>query len=644
MKNRPHIWLAALLFLITLSVFWPLTRSNFINYDDNVVITENLQLKSGLTLGSIAWSFTTTYASNWVPLTWLSHLIDVELFGFSPGGHHFTNMLLHAASAVVLFLVLRLMTGSLWRSFVVAMLFSLHPLHVESVAWVTLRRDVLSTFMWFLCMGLYYYYVLAPGWKRYLPVMLTMALGLMAKPMLVTLPLVLMLLDIWPLRRWDGTLRSTQHLKRAIPQMGLRHLLLEKTPMLGLSAASTLITLLAQKTGGAIKSVESYPLDARLGNALVSYMTYLFKMVWPQNLIVFYPHPGKDLLPWKIWTAAAILLLISAFVWLFRRHGYLLTGWVWYVVTLIPVIGLVQAGDQGMADRYTYVPLVGIFIALAWGISETAAKLKSKNFILPFFTVTVLIASTALTRAQVGYWFDSKTLFEHALRVDPNNYVAHNNYGIVLDEMGKHDEAIPHYRQSVAQQPTHIEALANLGVSYVETGDYEEAKHFLSRALMLNGDHAEALNYTGLLLSAQGQHGESLAYFRKAISIKPQYVEAYFLLGHNLAQQGSYQEAENYFRKVIMMDPAFSQAFNNLGLLLSIRGADKEGKTYLLKALDLNPKYAKAHFNLGNIFKKEGSGVEALNHYKKAMQINPDYIEARREYERLLKDNRDPSR
>ncbi|MGD1049029.1 MAG: tetratricopeptide repeat protein, partial [Candidatus Krumholzibacteriaceae bacterium] len=458
------------LLLATLVAYWHVLESDYLNFDDDVNITGNSHVSSGLDKDSLKWAFTSYYAANWHPLTWISHMLDYQLYGAKPMGHHLTNLLFHMANAILLFLVLTRMTGYVWRSAFVAALFALHPLHVESVAWVTERKDVLSTFFWMLTMFAYVYYTEKPSIKRYVLVPVLMCFGLMAKPMLVTLPFVLLMLDYWPLGRlWP---------QRTVTGKGTttaRQLILEKLPLLALSVVSCVITYEAQRSGGAVAGTSLFPLSARVTNAMVTYISYLAKMVWPAGLSAFYLRPSDPRTAWQITGAGLLLVSISA---LAIRAGinrrYLLTGWLWYVVTLVPVIGLVQLGVQSKADRFTYIPLIGIFFIIAWGLPELFTKRASAGgararpaqhktvaakpkfgplgpLAIPAGVVLVILA--ACTWHQVGFWRNSGTLFEHAVAVNPANYAAHNNLGTYLLGEGRTDEALAHFKEAVRIKP-----------------------------------------------------------------------------------------------------------------------------------------------------------------------------------------------
>lgn len=496
--------------MAALVVFWQSADHEFVNFDDELYVTRNSHVQAGLTYQGLVWALTTTHVGNWHPLTWLSHMLDCELYGLNPGGHHFTNLLLHIANTLLLFMVLKRMTGALRRSAFVAALFALHPLHVESVAWVAERKDVLSTFFWMLTMGVYVRYVERPGLNRYLLVLLSFALGLMAKPMLVTLPFVLLLLDYWPLGRFqfrqssdDSNSQSHESINFSNQRSLIFRLVLEKAPFFALAAVSGVVTFFVQQGGGAVRSLYVFPLDIRIANAMVSYVSYIEKMIWPHHLAVFYPHPG--MLPmWQIAGAGLLLVCISVLVVrAARRHPYLLTGWLWYLGTLVPVIGLVQVGSHAMADRYTYVPLIGLFIMIAWGSCDISERWRYRKIVLAISTGVLLCASMISTGSQVRYWQNSVALFEHTLDVTANNWLAHNNMGIALARRGKFDEAIAHYSETLRIKPDYAPAYSNLGIVFAVQEKAEEAIAHFRKALQINPDYTAARKNLEVALAVQ---------------------------------------------------------------------------------------------------------------------------------------------
>ena len=521
---RPDILICLFLVIITLSSYWQVRDFAFNNYDDEAYVTKNQHVRRGLTFEGIIWAFSASHSANWHPLTWLSHMLDVQLYRMNPGQHHMTNLLFHLMNTLLLFLVFRRMTGHLWRSGFVAALFALHPLHVESVAWVAERKDVLCAFFWMLTVWSYIRYVERPGVYRYLVILLFFILGLMSKPMIVTLPFVLLLLDYWPL----GRLRYPKSID-SIPiysNPSIFHLVWEKIPLFILSTASSVVTLLVQQSGGTLGSLGVYSLSVRIANALASYVSYLVKMMWPFHLAILYPHPG--MLPfWKV--AGASLLLVSIFLmalWVMRPYPWFIVGWLWYMGTLVPVIGIVQVGFQGMADRYTYVPLIGIFIIIVWGVSELVAGWRYKKIVFGTIGGASLLILMATTWVQAGYWKNSITLFERALEVTSNNYVAYNNLGNALAARGKMFEAIGYYSEALRINPDFKEAHNNLGIAFAMLGRIDEAIGHSLEALRINPDFEEAHNNLGIALINKGKIEEAIFHFREALRIRPDYAHA----------------------------------------------------------------------------------------------------------------------
>ena len=489
-ENKKVLIICVLLALACLLTFWRVNLSDFVSYDDTAYVTENSHIQSGLTLKGIEWAFTTGHASNWHPLTWLSHMLDVQLFGLNPGWHHFINLLFHIANTVLLFLVLHRATKALWQSAFVAALFALHPLHVESVAWVAERKDVLSTFFWMLTMWVYLSYTARPGVVRYLSLLLCFALGLMAKPMLVTLPFVLLLLDYWPLQRLElgkqpretlnpppqaaqkrkekGRRRPAEAPARpAVSRWALiRPLLVEKVPLCILVVLSCSVTYMVQKKGGAVGSIENFPLGVRVENAFVSYITYIAKMIWPSNLAVFYPY--GSLLPWQVvWAVSCFIAMTVMAARAAKRFPYLTVGWLWYAGTLIPVIGFVQVGRQALADRYTYVPLIGLFVMAAWGIPELARWWRHRKKVLIVFSALTISCCFIIAWNQVGYWRNSLTLYDHALSVTDDNDVIYYNRGNAYMALGDRERAIRDYDKAIGIDPKLPEPYCNRGNAYM---------------------------------------------------------------------------------------------------------------------------------------------------------------------------------
>jgi Flp pilus assembly protein TadD len=604
MHRTAFIYLA--LAVAVFAVFWQVQTHDFVNFDDQEYVTDNPHVRAGLTVEGIAWAFTTFYAGNWHPLTWLAHMLDCQLFGLNPAGHHLTNVVLHLANTLLLLLILHRMTGALWRSSLVAALFAIHPLHVESVAWVAERKDVLSTLFWFLTIWAYLGYVKRPSSGRYLLVLVAFACGLMAKPMVVTLPFVLLLLDYWPLARMHRRLpHDGENLQLHAAggsgenSVAFLRLLREKAPLLALAAVSSVMTFIAQKSGGAIEILDVVPVESRLGNALVSYVKYIGKMLWPNHLAIFYPHPGDSLLWWQPVGAALLLTGITLLVVReAQRRPYLITGWLWYVGTLVPVIGLVQVGGQAMADRYTYVPLIGLFVAVAWSLGDLARTWRYSRFASVVAVGAVLSVLTICTWKQVRYWRNSFTLFEHALGVTTNNFVAENNLANALVSQNRLQEAIPHYARAIALKPTHAEAYGNMGVLLARQGRFPEASAYYVRALQLKPDSAEIHNNLGVALVELGRVEEATRHYLRAIKLKPDYAEAYNNLGNALAERERLGEAIPDFEKALILYPSYPEAHNNLGVALARLGRLEEAISHFKKALQLKPDFTQARDNL----------------------------------------------
>jgi len=560
------------LILATSAVYWHVTGHDFVNLDDNVYVYENRHVQNGLTVDSMIWAFTTTHAGFRIPLTWLSLMLDFELYGLNAGGYHLTNLLLHIANVLLVFFILKLMTGAPWRSGFVAALFALHPLHVESVAWVTERKDVLSTLFWLLTMWGYLGYVERPGMRRYLLIIVSFTLGLMAKPMLVTLPFVLLLLDYWPLGRFqvgqsaDAPAAPVQvPIKPGQPMSAVLSLVWEKIPLFALVAVSSVVTFLAQKSAGAVAHLETWSIRIRIANGLVSYVKYLGKMIWPHPLAVFYPHPGSSLPMWQAAGAGLLLVTISVMVLrASRRHPYLMVGWLWYLGTLVPVIGLVQVGPQAMADRFTYIPLIGLYIVIAWGVPEIVPRWPHRKLHLATLSTTLFLFLMALTWKQVQYWKNDISLFERTLEVTSNNWLSNNNLGVALDRKGRTDDAIKHYLEALRIKPNHVEAHNNLGVALDGKGRTDDAiKHYLE-ALRIEPDYAEAHNNLGIAFYRKGRTDDAIKHYLEALRIKPNHVEAHNNLGIAFARKGNIDVALKHFQKALQIDPNFSYARDNL--------------------------------------------------------------------------------
>ena len=509
--------------LIVWLVFGQTLRHEFVNYDDQNYVYQNTEITSGLTVAGIAWAFTHVHAQNWHPLTTISHMLDYQLYGLKAGGHHFTNVLLHSIAVMLLFLLLRQMTGALWRSAFVAAVFAIHPLRVESVAWVAERKDVLSAVFFMLTLIAYVCYVRKPSLSRYTTVAFLFVLGLMSKPMLVTVPLVLLLLDYWPLHRFAA---STSVKSKAKPLRGWDRqsisgrLVLEKIPLLALSAVSASVTFLAQTQ--AIGRTGELPLLWRVNNAFVTCITYVWQMIWPLKLAVFYPHPENGLPHWEIILSVALLAAITASAFALRKkHPYMITGWLWYLVMLAPVIGLVQVGWQGHADRYTYLPQIGLYLLVSLAITELAVSLRIRRQVLAIVATIVIAALSWRAWIQTSYWRDSETLWRHALAVTSNNDVADNNLGIVLLGRGQVDEAISRFQMALNIRLENAPAHDNLAKAFLQKGRVAEAMAHYHKLLEIQPDNLETRNILGTVLFQQGRVQEAIDQWQDTLSIQP---------------------------------------------------------------------------------------------------------------------------
>ncbi len=633
-KTRRTILVCALLSAVTLLTFWPQTGHDFITYDDSFYLTENTHVQQGLTWANVAWALRTGEAGNWHPLTWLSHLLDVQLFGLRPGWHHLTSLLLHTANAVFLFLLLQRMSDATWRSAFVAALFALHPLHVQSVAWAAERKDVLSAFFFMLTLLAYAKYVeksecrmqnaessntpqatrltfhalgYPPPSFYYVLALVHFALGLMSKPILVTLPFVLLLLDYWPLQRLRlSTLNSRPSTTQPDPRAStfdlrlstLFRLSLEKLPFLALSAASCAMTLWAQRAGGAVVPVAVLAFPQRLANAIVAYAGYLEKMFWPAHLTILYPL-GGDVPTGALILWGAVLAAVTAWVMRnFRCRPYLAVGWCWYLGMLVPVIGLVQVGMQRMADRYTYLPLIGVFVMFAWEIPERLGKWRLSRNVLAAVASLALAACVAATSRQLGYWKDSEHLFGHALEVTPANYITLDNYGRALLKQGKLPEALRSFGAAVALAPELDAARCGLGTTLMEQGKYDEAADQFLRVLELQPDHIIAQLQLGIIRGRQGKLEQAAEAFSHMLRLHPDDAGAHNNLGNVLAQQGKHEAAVQQFEEAVRLKPDHAGAHNNLAISCKKLGRIAEAIAHYREALRLEPNSLPALNNL----------------------------------------------
>ncbi len=564
-SGRMIIFICLALAAATLAIYAQTATHGYVAYDDDQYVYQNPWVKAGLTGSNVAWAFTTFFYANWHPLTWISYMLDSSLFGLSPGAQHLVNVAFHLASTLLLFLALARMTRQAWRSAVVAAIFAVHPMHVESVAWISERKDVLSTFFEMLTLLLYVRYVSRPSVRRYAAVAVAFGMSLLSKPMAVTFPFVLMLLDYWPLGRMDWPPKIAD----------LRRLFLEKTPLLAMTAAASVLTFLAQRGYGAVVSLDRLPFTARVGNAVIGYVTYMARTLWPSDLAVLYPTQSS-----AVAGVLGALLILAALTGITLHWGkqrpYLAVGWFWFLGMLVPVIGLVQVGVQAMADRYTYVPMVGLSIAIVWTVGDMVEARRSlfwRNATVAA-TVVALGALAFAAHRQASYWKDSRTLFEHALAVTRDNHIIQNNLGVVAAGEGKSAEAAGLYRAALASAPDYAEAHANLGHELLKSGQFDKAESSL----------------------------------RKAADLKPDLANARADLGLVLAGRGEYEEARRHLERAVVLDPGNAESESNLCFVLTHLGRATEAIAHCNRALRINPSLATAKYNLGNALAAQKSG------------------------------------
>ena len=665
LRTGLNYWICLMLVITTLFVYRQVLDFDFISFDDSIYVTENRYVRQGLTLKGLNWAVNVRdrdYLTYWHPMAWLSHMLDYQLFRLNAGMHHFTSLVFHVANTLLLFLVFRRMTGAMWQSAFVAALFALHPLNVESVAWVSERKNVLSTFFWLLTMFSYTTYTESPSLSRYLLTFLIFILGLTAKPMLVTLPFVLLLLDYWPLGRF-GLKGATPAGKDDVAgpfsqRRPVARLIFEKIPLLCFSLVVVYLSSTALQSFHSMVIAEKVPLKLRIFNALVSYANYILKMMWPQKLAVLYPFP-ESVSAWQVGGAVLFLCGVSFLVISKgKKQPYLVTGWLWYLGTLIPVIGLVQAGLwPEMADRWAYIPLIGIFSMIAWGVPEAFSGWQPKKTVLAVMGATALIILMGVTRGQVRYWKSSATLYEHTLGVTDRNYFIHNNLGVAQKKQGNLDGAIQQYQKALKINPKHVSSLNNLGNALEVQGRIDEAADHYLEALRIDPNVAITYNNLGNIFAKQGRMSEAVQYYEKSLQIDINYKEAHYNLGNALSIQGRLDEAIHHYHEALRLDPGFfeaainmgntlyrleripeairfytraiqidpdsSLAYNNLREILAVQADINKAVLEKRQALKQNPKNADAHYDLGEAYRKKGKLDKAAVHYQMTLSIDP---------------------
>lgn len=584
-KRNPIVCL--LLAALTLALYNPVNRHPFVNYDDDRYVTENPHVRQGLTGETMGWALTSTEQANWHPLAWMSHALDCSLFHLNPAGHHFTSVLIHAMNVVLLFLLLMWSTNRIGPSVFVALLFAVHPINVESVAWVAERKNVLCTMFFFLTLWAYGWYVRKPDWRRYLAVFLLFAAALASKPMVITLPFVLLLSDYWPLQRPSSTPRL--------------RLIMEKIPLLALSAASAIITMDAQRAGGAMRSTEQFSFGIRLANAITAYAMYLWKMIWPAKLAPLYPHPGNSLAAWQIIVAGLVLIAVTVAVFRLRARRYLIVGWLWFLGTLVPVIGLVQVGDAAMADRYAYIPLIGIFCMIGFGMADLAERITAAWV---WATVAVVLVALAwATHRQIGYWESNRELWSHTLDVTQNNFIAEDNLGGALILEGDEEGAHVHFEAATRINPRDPMSRSNLGT-------YDQTHHRLPDAV---SEYESVIGLTsdpGLL------------------------AQTYANLGAAHRELGDDSEAHQNFQQSLRLNPNQFNAWLGEGLLARKHGQMSEAVTDISRSIELQPT-PQACLELGRTLAQSGRTADAVDAYQQALKLAPDYTEAQQALDSL---------
>jgi tetratricopeptide (TPR) repeat protein len=606
---------------MTFAVYHQIINHEFITFDDNIYVTDNSTVKKGISLYGILWAFKFTDSKSqayWHPVTWLSHMLDCQLFDLNAGMHHLTSLLLHSANSLLLFYILTYVTGDLWRCAFVAALFALHPVNVDSVAWIAERKNVLSTFFWMLTMLSYVYYTRRPNVIRYFVPITFFILGLLSKPMLVTLPFVLLLFDYWPLNRFEFG-------QPGFWRRSIFPIILEKIPFFILSFVSVFLSSVSLRRIGNLTSAVLVPMTLRLENAIVSYAAYIGKMVWPSELSIYYPFPAT-IAVWKIISALVLLLSFTLFVLIkIRRFRFLGTGWFWFIGTLVPVSGMIQGGLwPEMADRWAYIPYIGLYIIISWGGYELLNKYRLNNILTAAISLTFLFTLSAATYFQIRNWQDSKSIYMRALEVGPVNPVMLNNMGNALVKEGKLTDAVGYYKEALLLKPDYAKAHNNLATAFYKLGRIDESVRYYTEALRYQPNLYKTHNNFGCVLMEIGKDKDAIFHFTEALRINPDYDEAHYNFGLLLFRQGGIEQAVSHYARAIGLNPHYAEAHNNLGLAYYKLGRPGYAIKHYNEALRLNPNLTAAHVNLGSAFYYAGDYSKALYHLRRAEEINPD--------------------
>ncbi|RJQ60495.1 MAG: tetratricopeptide repeat protein [Desulfobacteraceae bacterium] len=612
-RLRPAFPICLTLVLLTLVVYWQVRDFEFVLYDDTSYVSDNPHVQDGLTSKNLLWAVEAVDVSNWHPITWISHLMDVELFGMNPGAHHLTNLIVHLINSMLLFIILKRITGLTWASGFVAALFAVHPINAESVAWVSERKNLLCAFFFMISLWAYVRWVEKPCFRRYVLVTIFFILGLMAKPMLVTLPFVLLLLDFWPferIRRINGEKERANAIR----------LFWEKIPLFVLSLGSSVLTFLVQRNSGAVRSFESLSFQLRMDNALISYVRYLCKLLRPLHLAVVYPY-SQSIPAWQVGGALVLLVVIT---WIsichIKRYPYIFVGWFWFLGALVPVIGIIQVGPQAMADRYAYIPLIGLFILIAWGIREISLKSHLGKIGIVSLAGTLIAVLAVITHQQASYWKNTITLFQHAVNETSNNHIAHINLALALMEQNRLDEAIAHFNLALKIKPAFPLAHNNLGVAMGRQGRYSEAIRHYTEALRLKPDWAGALFNLGNALSALGQFEDAVKVYRRALAVSPNDAEIYNNLGNALFEKRNPDEAIDYYQQALALQPGCVSALLNSAKAYANKGEYGLARFYFRKAINFEPNNPRAYYLIAVTYAKENRISDSVQWIERAAQ------------------------
>ena len=621
------LWLSVPLVIVTAAVYAPVRHFSFLGYDDPAYVSQNSYVMAGFTLDGFVWAWTGIHQATWHPLTTLSHMLDCQLFGLNPGAHHLVNLAFHILTTILLFGFLTRVTGRPWRSACVAALFALHPLRVESVAWISERKDVVSGFFWMITLWAYSAYVRRPSARTYVWVLLAYIAALLSKPMVVTLPVVLLLLDVWPLARWKESVFAGSPPPRP--------LLLEKVPLVALAIGTSVVAFVTQRHAGALVPMSGSAPSDRLANAVVAYLAYLLKMLWPSRLAIFYPYE-VGLPAWQIVGAATFLLTVSAFVLRYAdAYPYLLTGWLWYLVALVPVIGLIRVGGHSMADRFTYLPLIGISIIVVWGTADLLDGWKYRQVAEVTTAALALGACIVLTAWQLEVWRDTRHLFEHALAVTRDNYVAHFMIGTVLLEEGRRDDAFDQFAEAARLEPSYYKAEFNMGIILAARGELQAARQQYLAALQANPNYSDAHNSLGLVLAAQGDDDAAIAQYREALRLDPDFGAAHNNLAATLAKGGRTGEAIAQYTDAIRLSPQHSEPHWNLAVALQAAGRLPEAIEQFRAAVQLSPALVDIRYRLAMAYLQAGDTRNAAAELTEVLRQRPNWPAAETALARL---------